>query len=139
MRQKVVDRVRHVVIQVFPQATVEIYGSFKTKLYLPTSDIDLTIQGDFPTDKGKIRAMLHELKRAIQESNLEIINPDDPHSIKVLENAAVPIIKLKDWETCLQVDLSFNIARGTETVTLVQQYLKSYPCLKYLIFHDFYD
>ena len=41
MRQEVVNRVKDIVRQLWPQAQCEVFGSFCTGLYLPTSDIDL--------------------------------------------------------------------------------------------------
>ena len=47
MRFEVVLRVEEVIKQEFPGATVEVFGSFQTGLYLPTSDIDMVVFYDF--------------------------------------------------------------------------------------------
>ena len=36
MRKKVVERIENIVVDLWPQAKVEIFGSFRTGLYLPT-------------------------------------------------------------------------------------------------------
>ena len=48
MRYEVVLRVEEVIKQEFPGARVEVFGSFQTGLYLPTSDIDMVVLYDFP-------------------------------------------------------------------------------------------
>lgn len=44
-RQRTVQRTTEVVQSIWPQATVAVFGSFATGLYLPTSDIDLVVLG----------------------------------------------------------------------------------------------
>ena len=57
-----------------------------------------------------------------------------PGSLKVLERAAVPIIKLADDLTGIKVDISFNMANGLRAVELVKHYKKRYPALPKLIY-----
>lgn len=44
-RRMIVDRVAGIVEKLWPNATLRVYGSLATGLYLPTSDIDITIVG----------------------------------------------------------------------------------------------
>ena len=77
-RIDVVGRVRTVIRKLWPQAKVDIFGSFKTGLYLPTSDIDLVICGkwsDLP---------LHTLHDELVKSGIP--KPDES---LVLDKAAV--------------------------------------------------
>lgn len=46
IRNEVVKRIESVVHSIWPQAVVEIFGSFRTGLFLPTSDIDLVVLGE---------------------------------------------------------------------------------------------
>jgi len=39
MRMEVVTRIENAVLSLWPNAQVEVFGSFRTGLYLPTSDI----------------------------------------------------------------------------------------------------
>lgn len=39
LRENVVNRIEQVTKKLWPSARVEVFGSFRTKLYLPTSDI----------------------------------------------------------------------------------------------------
>lgn len=55
-------------------------------------------------------------------------------SLKVLERAAVPIIKLADEQTGIRVDISFNMANGLRAAELIKHFKKRYPALPKLIY-----
>ena len=48
MRSEVIARVRRIILNRWPSARVEVFGSFSSQLYLPTSDIDLVVFGKWP-------------------------------------------------------------------------------------------
>ncbi|XP_059195656.1 terminal nucleotidyltransferase 4A-like [Centropristis striata] len=123
MRRDVVNRIESVIKDLWPTARVEIFGSFSTGLYLPTSDIDLVVFGkwDHPP--------LQELEQALKKHNVA-----GPYPIKVLDKATVPIIKLTDHETEVKVDISFNVETAVKAAQFIKSYLKKYTVLPPLIF-----
>ncbi|XP_028327423.1 terminal nucleotidyltransferase 4A-like [Gouania willdenowi] len=123
MRRGVVNRIESVIKNLWPTATVEIFGSFSTGLYLPTSDIDLVVFGtwDHPP--------LLELEQALSKQNIS-----GPYPIKVLDKASVPIIKLTDQQTEVKVDISFNVETAVKAAQFIKSYLKKYTVLPPLIF-----
>uniref|UniRef100_A0A1A8RY76 Terminal nucleotidyltransferase 4A n=1 Tax=Nothobranchius rachovii TaxID=451742 RepID=A0A1A8RY76_9TELE len=123
MRRDVVNRIQGVIKDLWPTARVEIFGSFSTGLYLPTSDIDLVVFGkwDHPP--------LQELEQALKKRNVAGNFP-----IKVLDKATVPIIKLTDCETKVKVDISFNVETAVRAAQFIKSYLKKYTVLPPLIF-----
>ncbi|MEQ2314170.1 Terminal nucleotidyltransferase 4A [Ameca splendens] len=123
MRKEVVKRIEMIIMELWPTADVQIFGSFSTGLYLPTSDIDLVVLGKWD------RPPLQELEQALRKHNVA-----EPFSIKVLDKATVPIIKLTDQETEVKVDISFNMKSGVKAASFIKDYLKKYPVLPYLIF-----
>uniref|UniRef100_A0A3P9PVT5 Terminal nucleotidyltransferase 4A n=1 Tax=Poecilia reticulata TaxID=8081 RepID=A0A3P9PVT5_POERE len=124
MRKEVVKRIEMIIKELWPTADVQIFGSFSTGLYLPTSDIDLVVLGKWE------RPPLQELEQALRKHNVA-----EPFSIKVLDKATVPIIKLTDQETEVKVDISFNMKSGVKAASFIKDYLKvKYPVLPYLIF-----
>ncbi|ROL42074.1 Non-canonical poly(A) RNA polymerase PAPD7 [Anabarilius grahami] len=123
MRRDVVNRIEAVIKNLWPTAKVEIFGSFSTGLYLPTSDIDLVVFGKWE------QPPLQQLDQALRQNNVA-----EPFSIKLLEKATVPIIKLTDRETDVKVDISFNVITGVKAARFIKDHLKKYSVLPYLIF-----
>lgn len=105
----------------FKTFKVDIFGSFKTGLYLPTSDIDLVVFGEWTG------LPLNQLKDALIRENVT-----DRDNIKVLDKASVPIIKVTETKTDLRIDISFNMKNGVKSAALIKEYLNEFPCLKYL-------
>ncbi|XP_030407536.1 terminal nucleotidyltransferase 4A isoform X4 [Gopherus evgoodei] len=122
MRREVVKRIETVIKDLWPTADVQIFGSFSTGLYLPTSDIDLVVFGKWE------RPPLQLLEQALRKHNVA-----EPYSIKVLDKATVPIIKLTDQETEVKVDISFNVETGVKAAQFIKEYMKKYSLLPYLI------
>lgn len=122
VRQKVVNRIKEVVKQLWPKAQCEVFGSFRTNLYLPTSDIDLVVLGEwdnlpmFTLEKGLIQAG---------------IAPKE--AIKVLDKASVPIVKLTEQTTQVKVDISFNQRNGVKSAKLIKEFCKKFPPLPKLV------
>ncbi|XP_074595864.1 terminal nucleotidyltransferase 4B-like [Brevipalpus obovatus] len=118
MRIRVVENIKMVIKKLWPKAKVGVFGSFKTGLYLPTSDIDLVVQGKWET------LPLHTLEKAILDAGIS-----DSDSIKVLDKASVPIIKLVEKTTEIQVDISFNTNNGIESAKLIKEFKLEFPNL----------
>ncbi|XP_018522432.1 terminal nucleotidyltransferase 4B [Lates calcarifer] len=122
MRLEVVDRIKGVIHDLWPSAEVQVFGSFSTGLYLPTSDIDLVVFGKWET------LPLWTLEEALRKRNVA-----DENSIKVLDKATVPIIKLTDTFTEVKVDISFNVKSGVKAARLIKEFKEKYPVLPYLV------
>ncbi|KAG9341946.1 hypothetical protein JZ751_018263 [Albula glossodonta] len=122
MRMEVVERIERVIKELWPSADVEIFGSFSTGLYLPTSDIDLVVFGKWDN------LPLWTLEEALRKQNVA-----DENSVKVLDKATVPIIKLTDSYTDVKVDISFNVHNGVKAAVLIKDFKKKYPVLPYLV------
>ena len=92
-----------------PNAQVEVFGSFQTGLYLPTSDIDMVV---LTPDLASVRDEnpFYKLHRSLIEHGVA-----EALSIKVIDRAAVPIVKMRDMLTDIKVDISFNMKTGVES------------------------
>lgn len=122
LRVKVVSRIESVVLQMWPDAQVEVFGSFRTGLYLPTSDIDLVVLG-----------IWEQLPLRTLEQELLACGIAEPNSVRVLDKASVPIIKLTDRESLVKVDISFNMESGVRSAELIKDYKRKYPVLSKLV------
>jgi len=123
MREQVVKRIQSVILDLWPYARVEVFGSYKTGLYLPTSDVDLVVFGRWPY------VPLRTLEKAFISAEVA-----DAEGIQVIDKAAVPIIKVVDKATEVRVDISFNMPNSILAVELVKAYLEKFPNLRYLVF-----
>ncbi|XP_070574388.1 terminal nucleotidyltransferase 4B-like [Ptychodera flava] len=122
MRVEVVERIRNIIRGLWPAAKVEIFGSFETQLYLPTSDIDLVVFGDWES------LPLFTLEKELRANGIA-----QEGSIKVLDKATVPIVKLTDRRTEVKVDISFNMVNGVKSAQLIKTFMKEHPILSYLV------
>uniref|UniRef100_A0A6Q2Z3V7 Terminal nucleotidyltransferase 4A n=1 Tax=Esox lucius TaxID=8010 RepID=A0A6Q2Z3V7_ESOLU len=125
MRREVVERIERVIKDLWPTVDVQVFGSFSTGLYLPTSDIDLVVFGKFR--EGDTRP-LWRLEEALRKHKVV-----EENSVKVLDKATVPIIKLTDSLTEVKVDISFNMKNAVKAAALIKDYKKKYPVLSYLV------
>jgi len=122
MRNEIIARITKVIKDQLPQAEVDVFGSYKTGLFLPTSDIDMVVFGEWNT------LPLNCLKEALIRNNLT-----DPENAKVLDKASVPIIKIVESRTELKIDISFNTLNGVKAAELIKKYLVEFPCLRQLV------
>ncbi|KAM3955816.1 LOW QUALITY PROTEIN: terminal nucleotidyltransferase 4A [Aphomia sociella] len=122
MRSTVVSRIRNVILALWPQARVEVFGSFRTGLYLPTSDVDLVVIGQW-----------EKLPLWTLERELVVQDIAEKESIKVLEKATVPIVKMTDKYSDVKVDISFNMSSGVKSAELIKHFKEKYPVLSPLV------
>uniref|UniRef100_A0AAR2KG27 Terminal nucleotidyltransferase 4A n=1 Tax=Pygocentrus nattereri TaxID=42514 RepID=A0AAR2KG27_PYGNA len=119
MRLEVVDRIQRVIKDLWPSADVCV--SFFTWVHT-TCDIDLVVFGHWET------LPLWTLEEALRKRNVA-----DENSVKVLDKATVPIIKLTDSHTEVKVDISFNVRSGVKAANLIKDFKKKFPVLPYLV------
>lgn len=122
MRKRVVNRIEEIIVDLWPAARVEIFGSFRTGLYLPTSDIDLVVIGKWDS------LPLRTLEKALLEKGIA-----EQSTLKVLDRASVPIVKLTDRETDIKVDISFNMSSGVNSARLIKEFKSMFPALPKLV------
>ncbi|PNF28796.1 Non-canonical poly(A) RNA polymerase PAPD5 [Cryptotermes secundus] len=122
LRISVVRRIEKVVLSLWRDAKVEIFGSFRTGLYLPTSDIDLVVIGKWET------LPLRTLEQSLLEHDIA-----EPSTLKVLDKATVPIVKLTDKKSDVKVDISFNMSNGVKSAELIKDFKQRFPVLSKLV------
>ncbi|KAJ1911730.1 hypothetical protein IWQ60_010002 [Tieghemiomyces parasiticus] len=118
VRELVIQRVRRMVQSHWPDASVDVFGSFTPRIYLPDGDIDLVITLRQAQSKSAVVQCLRTLTRVLRQDRLA-------RNIILISNARVPIIKFVDRPTGLNVDVSCNMDNGIKVVGLVTRYLES--------------
>ncbi|RXM34617.1 Non-canonical poly(A) RNA polymerase PAPD5 [Acipenser ruthenus] len=130
MRKEVVQRIKDVIRELWPNADENPSRGaaaqslvLKTRLFIPLlSDIDLVVFGKWDS------LPLWTLEQALRKHNIA-----DENSVKVLDKATVPIIKLTDSYTEVKVDISFNVQNGVKAAQLIKEFKEKYPVLPYLV------
>ncbi len=116
-REMLVDLCRSIVAELWPQATLEVFGSYATSMYLPSSDIDMVVL-DCP-DKNP--ASLRKLAAVIKaDENFD--------KIQAIEKARVPIVKWEDVPSGIPLNICFDKQDGLiNTKWVKQQMTKMQP------------
>ena len=122
MRLEVAQRVTQIMMQKWRQADVRVFGSVMTGLFLPTSDIDLVVLGQW--HQTPIFTLEEELKRA----NIAVEGTINP-----LDKTAVPVIKFIDKITEVKVDICFNRTSGVTSAEVIIGFIQEFPILPKLV------
>lgn len=119
-RVAALQRVIEVVLYIWPHCNVEVFGSFKTGLYLPTSDIDVVIL------ESKVRTPqigLLAISRALKQRGIA-------KKIQVIAKARVPIIKFVEKQSGVSFDVSFDVYNGPKAADFIRDAVTRIPPLK---------
>jgi non-canonical poly(A) RNA polymerase PAPD5/7 len=119
----VLARLNVVVRGLWPDATLQVFGSVETGLWLPNSDIDIVVFTAYESDPA---VLVNTLASALQKIRFA-------SELERILTARVPLVKLRDRTTSLCLDISFNMENGVEGVKVVKDYLRKYPEAKYLV------
>ena len=122
MRYEVAHCISQIMQQKWSQAEVHMFGSVMTGLFLPTSDIDLVVIGNWA--KTPIFTLEEELKKA-DVAVKDTINP--------LDKTTVPVIKFTDKQTEVKVDICFNRTSGVDGVKVIFEFIQQFPILPKLV------
>uniref|UniRef100_A0A1I7X0K4 NTP_transf_2 domain-containing protein n=1 Tax=Heterorhabditis bacteriophora TaxID=37862 RepID=A0A1I7X0K4_HETBA len=94
---------------------VSVFGSLRTHLFLPTSDIDVLVE----CDEWKT-SPLAETAKYLEQTGMA-------KSISVFGDAFVPIVKMIEKDTDVNIDVSFNTVQGVKAADYIE---KVYPFVK---------
>ncbi|KAF9105063.1 hypothetical protein BGX29_000726 [Mortierella sp. GBA35] len=119
IRSYVFRLVEQVIVGLFDSAQVHMFGSFKTRLYLPESDLDIVaiLSGH------KQQKILTRIAKALNSSRVGT-------NIETILFANVPLVKFQESTTGIQVDISLNQRDGFKTTALIQEYMEEMPVLQ---------
>ncbi|KAK7207691.1 hypothetical protein BZA70DRAFT_22263 [Myxozyma melibiosi] len=123
-RAAAVARIQSCVKGLWLDATVCVFGSYATNLYLPDSDIDLVIISDKGTYTSK--SNLYQLANALKAARIAI-------NVEVIAKARVPIIKFTDRESGINIDVSFEKYGGVVAADTILHWVAERPGLRELV------
>ncbi|CAL8469529.1 g9070 [Coccomyxa elongata] len=122
-RKAALARVTEAVQSIWPSATVQIFGSFVTGLYLPSSDMDIVVMD---SKCGEVRPALKAVATALVRRNMA-------KNIQIIAKAKVPIIKFEDTQSGVNFDISFDAANGPEAAEYVRALMQKLPPMRPLV------
>ncbi|KAF8323340.1 Nucleotidyltransferase [Clavulina sp. PMI_390] len=126
VRMMIVEWITRTIVSEFPDAQVVPFGSFATRLYLPTGDIDLVVTSPTIQRTGDIKSILYRLAYILRRSNIT-------DNVEVLAKTKVPIVKFVTSHGRFPVDISINQANGISAVAIVNQFMEELPALRPLV------
>lgn len=126
MRKTVVADVEKVVADLWPNAKINVYGSFENGICLPTSDIDITVT----LAKSGPSVIPHALKKLVKR----LRHTGMTRRIKLIDKAKIPIIKFCEKVSGQEVDISINTANSAPTTQVVKDCIQAYEHFSNLAF-----
>eukprot|EP00750_Incisomonas_marina_P029581 INCI7198.3.p1 GENE.INCI7198.3~~INCI7198.3.p1 ORF type:complete len:1333 (+),score=224.12 INCI7198.3:281-4279(+) len=141
----VVNATRVAILQLWPGARVEIFGSFAQGLAGPGSDVDLVVcdvlaHYEWIMQGGKSKVRERPRGSCAEQLGRHLQSLDWVQTVTVISSANVPVIKVSTafQETGrggISLDISFDGPkhRGIVTCALVAQLQSCYPCLRPLV------
>lgn len=122
-RRTVINTISAIILSKYPTAKIEIFGSYDTKLYLPTADLDLVIFNDFK--HRKVTNTLHRIADLLEREGIVVEG-----TMKRISKARIPILKFTDSTYHFDVDISFNINSGIESAAIMKALMDIIPSIK---------
>jgi predicted nucleotidyltransferase len=121
-RQAVIDEIRGIIADIWPNARVDVFGSQMTGLYLPESDIDMVVFGARAPPNHRLNRLASEFRKRQLVSDLEVIG-----------KAKVPIVKFTHSASGIHVDVCFEVANGLHSGRIMKQFLQKMAPLRSLV------
>ena len=116
--------VENVILSVFEDAKVKMFGSSATGLDLPSSDIDIVVF----KEGVPIKTLIKSIENAFNSQEKRI------KGMEVLLHTKVPLIKILESYSNINIDISFNTDDGCKAVPVLQDIIEKFPHFKYLVF-----
>jgi non-canonical poly(A) RNA polymerase PAPD5/7 len=139
LRNKTFKDIKDIIEENFPDYTCELFGSFKTGLSLPNSDIDIlvlqkeVIMEDNNSDINNENKLDKELFKSLKKIyNIFLEKKNEFNSLEMI-NAKVPIIKCIYKKTNIRIDISLFRENGALAVKEIDKLTKIYPEIKPLM------
>ena len=133
LRHKTYNYIKNIIDENFPDYFCELYGSFKTGLSLPNSDIDILIlakneANNIDANTNNYKYLYNSLKQIYDK-----LKEKKDFSYLELIAAKVPIIKCKYKETNINVDISIFKKNGASAAEQLEKIINIHPEIRPLI------
>lgn len=134
LREKTFNYIKNIIEDNYPDFTCKLYGSYKTGLSLPNSDIDILI---YPKDEynEKYIEIMNNKKLLIDSLEKIYYFFLEQNTFSLLERviAKVPIIKCIYKETNIHIDICLFEKNGDLAIPFIEKIIKVYPEIRPLM------
>ncbi len=118
------EKIKAILESAIPESSLSPFGSFVTKMYLPSSDVDVVMTSKTLDKEHLIKKMSLVIKN----------NPNVFTNVEILKHARVPLIKFTDAETNVEFDITFNEESGLLNIDYMKQALRVHPEIGPMLF-----
>lgn len=125
VRGMIIECISRAIRSVWSDARVLPFGSYETKLYLPSGDIDLVVESRAMEYQDK-RRILYSLAHVLRKANIT-------SNVQVIAKAKVPIVKFVTNLGRFSVDISLNQSNGLKAGTVINRLLRRIPAVQPLV------
>lgn len=123
-RNQAIAKLKEAVVELWPDSSLNCFGSYATDLYLPGSDIDCVVRS--ASGDKENRNALYSLASFLKRKQLAT-------QVEVIAKARVPIIKFVEPESKIHIDVSFERTNGLEAARVIRGWLEEQPGLRELV------
>lgn len=123
LRIRAINRIEAVILNIWPHAQAKLFGSFRSGLYLTSSDTDLVVL--YTWDSFALRKL---------ETELFAMDIAEPNSIVVSDKNVVPLLRFTEAKSQMVFDIVFNEAQNPRKAEILIDYKHKYPALSKLFF-----
>lgn len=106
------------ILEIWPNAFVVVYGSTFTGLYLSNSDIDIKVQGVL--DPTPLKTLQMKLLAS---------NHPEPNTVVLVDRVLFPLVRFIDRESKLQIDIACSEESVPISSNVISKYIQKYPLL----------
>ncbi|CAN8072744.1 unnamed protein product [Agarophyton chilense] len=122
-RENMVVKVKSIVKGLWPDSETEVFGSYATNVFLPSSDTDMCVTN---TPNGGEKAEFEQLAQAIRNVT------GFARRVKIVD-AKVKLVKIIASEGSINCDITIGVRNGPEYVPSIKKYISTYPALRPLL------
>ena len=130
LREKTYNFIKNTIESKYPEYKCILYGSYKTDLSLPDSDIDILIL--FKDGKEEDNSKTKIIDESLKKIHNLFLSTNSFSYLEVIK-AKVPIIKCTYKETNINIDISFFRKNGFSAVKTIEKIIDSFPEIKPLM------
>ncbi|KAJ3113438.1 hypothetical protein HK100_001979 [Physocladia obscura] len=135
LRTHLTSMYSQLITQRFPASHTAAFGSSATGLFLPWSDVDLVVlePSAILTASATNCPSKNNQAKKLQKVYKALLNANFARNASVISRARVPVLKLTDRRSSLNVDICYGQQTGVDALEHISKWIRSIEGLKELV------